>query len=425
MLAAVLLIIFLLVVIVGVPISFAMGFMTISAFTIGNGAMVIIPQKMFSGVYNFTYMCIPLFILASEIMSRCGLTMSIVKFCDTLVGHIRGGLAHVNILASMLFAGISGSATADASGLGRIEMEMMTKAGYTKEYSAAVTAASAIIGPIIPPSNIMIIYAVCASNVSVSAMFLGGIMPGIVLGLAEMLLCYYFARKYNHPCRARRSSAREVLHSFKRSLPALGLPIIILGGIVSGVFTATESSAVAVFYALIVAICKRQITWKSLVECCKNTAKTTANVMLIISIASAMSYAITVLRIPQAMVEVCMKYVNSPAVFLLLVNLILLILGCVLDQSPALLMMTPILLPIAMKYGIDPVHFGVLCCFNLTVGLISPPIGMTLFVTANVAKVKLTDLFKQIIPFVLVGLAVLMLITWGPALTTFIPNLFS
>ena len=210
MLAAVLLIIFLLVVIVGVPISFAMGFMTISAFTIGNGAMVIIPQKMFSGVYNFTYMCIPLFILASEIMSRCGLTMSIVKFCDTLVGHIRGGLAHVNILASMLFAGISGSATADASGLGRIEMEMMTKAGYTKEYSAAVTAASAIIGPIIPPSNIMIIYAVCASNVSVSAMFLGGIMPGIVLGLAEMLLCYYFARKYNHPCRARRSSAREV-----------------------------------------------------------------------------------------------------------------------------------------------------------------------------------------------------------------------
>ena len=294
-----------------------------------------------------------------------------------------------------------------------------------KEYSAAVTAASAIIGPIIPPSNIMIIYAVCASNVSVSAMFLGGILPGIVLGLAEMLLCYYFARKYNHPCRERRSTRREILHSLKRSLPALGLPIIILGGIVSGVFTATESSAVAVFYALIVAVCKRQITLKSLKECCVNTAKTTANVMLIISIASAMSYAITVLRIPQAMVEVCMKYVNSPAVFLLLVNLILLILGCVLDQSPALLMMTPILLPIAMKYGIDPVHFGVLCCFNLTVGLISPPIGMTLFVTANVAKVKLTDLFKQIIPFVLVGLAVLMLITWVPALTTFIPNLFS
>ena len=425
MLAAVLLIIFLAVVIIGVPISFAMGFMTLSSFTIAGGSMVIIPQKMFSGVYNFTYMCIPLFILASEIMSRCGLTMSIVKFCDTLVGHIRGGLTHVNIMASMLFAGISGSATADASGLGRIEMEMMTKAGYKPSYSAAVTAASAIIGPIIPPSNIMIIYAVCASNVSVSAMFLGGILPGILLGLAEMLLCYWFARKYDHPRKARRASLKEILVSLKHSLPAMGLPIIILGGIVSGVFTATESSAVAVFYALIIAVCKRQITWKGLIEACKNTAKTTANVMLIISIASAMSYAITVLRIPQAMIDVCMKYVNSPFVFLILVNVILLILGCVLDQSPALLMMTPILLPIAMKYGIDPIHFGVLCCFNLTIGLITPPIGMTLFVTANVAKVKLTSLFKQIIPFVLLGLVVLLLITWIPALTTAIPALFS
>ncbi|MCI8375014.1 MAG: TRAP transporter large permease [Lachnospiraceae bacterium] len=425
MLAAILLVIFLLVVVLGVPIGFAMGFMTISAFTLGDGAMVIIPQKMFSGVYNFTYMCIPLFILASEIMSRCGLTMSIVKFCDTLVGHIRGGLAHVNVLASMMFAGISGSATADATGLGRIEMEMMTKAGYEARYSASVTAASAIIGPIVPPSNIMIIYAVCASNVSVSAMFLGGVGPGILLGLSEMLLCYYFARKYNHPCRSRRAGLQEILHSLKRSLPALGLPVIILGGIVSGVFTATESSAVAVFYALVIAVCKRQITWHSLFECCKNTAKTTANVMLIISIASAMSYAITVLRIPQAMIALCMEYVHSPAMFLLLVNIILLILGCVLDQSPALLMMTPILLPIAMKYGIDPVHFGVLCCFNLTIGLITPPIGMTLFVTANVAKVKLTDIFRGIIPFVFVGLAVLCLITWFPALTTFIPGLFS
>ncbi len=425
MLAAVLLIIFLVVVILGIPISFAMGFMTISAFTLGDGAMVIIPQKMFSGVYNFTYMCIPLFILASEIMSRCGLTMSIVKFCDTLVGHIRGGLAHVNVLASMLFAGISGSATADASGLGRIEMEMMTKAGYKPEYAASVTAASAVIGPIIPPSNIMIIYAVCASNVSVSAMFLGGIGPGVLLGLSEMLMCYYFARKYSHPCRDRRCAVHEVLHALKKSLPALGLPVIILGGIVSGVFTATESSAAAVFYALAVAVCKRQITLKSLFECCKNTAKTTANVMLIISIASAMSYAITVLRIPQAMIEICMQYVHSPAMFLLLVNIILLILGCVLDQSPALLMMTPILLPIAMKYGIDPVHFGVLCCFNLTIGLITPPIGMTLFVTANVAKVKLTDMFRGILPFVLVGLAVLCLITWFPALTTWIPGMFS
>ncbi len=423
--AAVLLVIFLVVVILGVPISFAMGFLTTAAFTLGEGALVILPQKMFSGIYNFTYLCIPLFILASEIMSQCGLTMSIVKFCDTVVGHIRGGLAHVNILASMLFAGISGSATADASGLGRVEMEMMTKAGYEPGYSASVTAASAIIGPIIPPSNIMIIYAVCAANVSVSDMFLGGIGPGILLGVCEMVMCYIMARMHNHPRRARRATLGEIGSALFHSLPALGMPIIILGGITSGVFTATESSAIAVFYALVVALCKRQISRKSLKQCCINTAKTTANVMFIISIATAMSYAITVLRIPQAMVAVCMEFVHSPAMFLLLTNIILLVLGCVLDQSPALLMMVPILLPVAMQYGIDPVHFGVLCCFNLTIGLITPPIGMTLFVTANVAGVKLTDLFKRIMPFVFIGLLVLCLITWFPAVTTFIPSLFS
>lgn len=423
MLAAVLFAIFLVVIILGVPIGFSMGFLTIAAFNIGSGPLITLPQKMYSGVNNFTYLCIPLFILASEIMSRCGLTMSIVKFCDTLVGHIRGGLAHVNVLASMLFAGISGSATADASGLGRVEMEMMEKAGYSREYAASVTAASAIIGPIIPPSNIMIIYAVCAANVSISDMFLGGIGPGILLGVSEMCLCYYMARKYNHPHRARRSSLAEMLAALKSSLPALGLPLIILGGIISGVFTATESSAIAVFYALIVALCKRQITWKSLVECCYNTAKTTANVMFIIAVATAMSYAITLLRIPQAIVAVCMEYIHSPAVFLLITNVILIILGCVLDQSPALLMMVPILLPIAMEFGIDPVHFGVLCCFNLTIGLISPPVGMTLFVTANVAKVKLTDLFKAIVPFVILGYVVLLLLTWFPPIVTFIPSL--
>lgn len=422
MLALKLITIFILVVVIGVPVGFAMGFLTIAAFVLGGGNMVILAQKMFSGIYNFTYLSIPLFILASEIMSRCGLTESIVDVCDKMVGHVKGGLAQVNILGSMLFAGISGSATADATGLGRIEIEMMSGAGYKKEYASAVTAASAIIGPIIPPSNIMIIYAVCASNVSVSDMFLGGVGPGILLGLMEMALCYYLARKHNHPCRERRATFKEFLHSLISALPALGLPAIIMGGIISGIFTATEASAIAVFYALIVAAARKQITWKSLYECCVGTAKTTANVMLIISIATAMSYAITVLRIPQTLVSVCMEYIHSPGVFLLVTNIILLILGCILDQSPALLMMVPILLPIAREFGIDPVHFGVLCCFNLTIGLITPPIGMTLFVTANVAKIKLTALFREILPFVVVGLLTLAIITWIPAFTTFLPN---
>ena len=199
--------------------------------------------------------------------------------------------------------------------------------------------------------------------------------------------------------------------------------MIILGGIFSGIFTATESSAIAVFYALIVAAARKSITWKDLIDCCYNTAKSTANVMFIIAVATAMSYALTILRIPQAIVGVCMEYVHSATLFLLIANVILIVIGCVMDQSPALLMMVPILLPIAKEFGIDPVHFGVLCCFNLTIGLISPPVGMTLFVTANVARAKLTDLFKAIIPFVILGYVVLMLITWIPDIVTFIPSL--
>jgi tripartite ATP-independent transporter DctM subunit len=419
-----LLLIFLVVVVIGIPICIAMGFITVTAFTFANGSLMIIPQKMFSGIDNFTYLCIPLFILASEIMTNCGLTRSLVRMCDVFVGHIKGGLAQVNVLGGMLFAGISGSATADATGLGKVEIDIMTTAGFKREYSAAVTAASAIIGPIIPPSNIMIIYAVAAGNVSVSAMFLGGLLPGILLGLMEMALCYIFAVKYHHPVRKRRASLREILHATRKAGPVLGLPVIILGGIVSGVFTATESSAIAVFYAIIVSVVRKRITWKSFYRCCVSTAKTTANVMIIIAIASAMGWAITVLRIPQNMVDFCMQYVSNKLVFLLFINILLLILGCVLDQAPALLIMVPVLLPIAMKYGIDPVHFGILLCFNLTIGLITPPIGMTLFVTANVAQIKLTDMFKRIMPFVFVGILALLAVTYVPALTTFIPNLF-
>ena len=422
--ALALLLIFLGVVIIGIPVGISMGFLTVSAFTMAAGSYIIIPQKMFSGIDNFTYLCIPLFILASEIMTNCGLTKSLVRMCDAFVGHIKGGLAQVNVLGSMLFAGISGSATADATGLGKVEIDIMTEAGFKRDYSAAVTAASAIIGPIIPPSNIMIIYAVAAGNVSVSSMFLGGLLPGILLGLMEMVLCYFIAIRHHHPVRAKRASLKEILHTMREAGPVLGLPIIIMGGIVSGAFTATESSAIAVFYAIIVSMIRKRITWKSFYRCCVSAAKTTANVMLIIAIASAMGWAITVLRIPQNMVDFCMKYISDKYMFLLFVNILLLILGCVLDQAPALLIMVPVLLPIAMKYGIDPIHFGILLCFNLTVGLITPPVGMTLFVTANVAQIKLTNIFKSIMPFVVIAILALFIITYVPVFTTLLPNLF-
>jgi TRAP transporter, DctM subunit len=423
MIALLLLIVFLALIILGLPVFFSMGLITVFGLkSLGVNNMVVVAQKMFAGIDNFTYLCIPLFVLAGEVMSRCGMLSSIVRFCDSLVGHIRGGLAHVNVLGSMLFAGISGSATADATGLGRIEIEMMDEAGYDTPFSAAVTAASAIIGPIIPPSNIMIIYAVCASNVSVAAMFLGGIIPGIILGLSEMLLCYYFAIKYNFP-RNKKYTWRERLLVTFEALPALGLPIIILVGIIFGIFTATEASAVAVTYAIIVAVCKKTMNWKIFYECCVNAAKSTANVLAIIGIASAMGYAITVLRIPQELLAIFAEHLVSRTGFLIFCNVLLLVMGLFLDQAPALLIMTPILLPLAMKLGVDPVQFGIIVCFNLTIGLITPPVGMTLFVTANVAKIELSQLFRTIIPFVVLGVVVLLLITFVPPVTTWLPKL--
>ncbi len=421
--ALALLIGFLVVVLIGVPIGFAMGFITIASFAALGGSMLIIPQKLFSGVDNFTYLCIPLFILASEIMSSGKLTEKIIHFSNCLVGHVSGGLAHVNIMASMFFAGISGSATADASGLGPIEIEMMEKGGYSRDYSAAVTAASAIIGPIIPPSGIMIIYAVVAGNVSVAAMFFGGLLPGILLGLSEMALCYFLAKKYNHPKRAHRADFREIWVSLKETLPCLVLPVIILGGIASGIFTATESGAIAVLYALLIAkFMLKTLTWKAFWDCCIRTAKTTANVLFIIAVASSMGWAITTLQIPQQIIAFCMTYIHSRALFLIFVNILLLLIGMILDQSPALLIMVPILLPVALAYGVDPLHFGLLVCINLTIGLITPPVGMTLFVTANVGRVKLTNLYKQIMPFVAVSLVILVLITFIPQLTLALPK---
>ena len=255
-------------------------------------------------------------------------------------------------------------------------------------------------------------------------MFLGGILPGVLLGLSEMVLCYIFAIRKNYP-RNPKMSWKERITVTKQALPALGLPVIILGGIVSGIFTATEASAVAVVYALLVAVFRKSITLKSLYECCKNAAKTTANVMIIIAVAAAMGYAITILRIPQNMVAFWMGVIGSKMAFLIFVNILLLVLGCFLDQSPALLIMVPILLPIAEAFGIDPIHFGIICCFNLTVGLITPPVGMTLYVTANVAGIKLTDLFRRIVPFVIVGIIALIVITYVPWITTFLPGLFN
>lgn len=418
-----LIVLFLVIMLIGTPVGFAMGALTNISFGILGGDQSMIAQKLFSGIDSYTYVCILLFILATDLMSVGGITNAIVMFCEKLVGHIKGGLAHVNVMASMLFAGLSGSAIADASGLGPVEIQLMTDGGYKRDFAAAVTAASAIIGPIIPPSNIMIIFAGCIGTVSVGKMFLAGAVPGILLGLAYMVLCYYMAIKYKMPYRAKRASIKEIAHSLKDTLPALLLPIIIMGSIISGICTATESSALAVVYALIISLLKGKLTWKNFKESCIRSAKATANVLFIIAVSTAMGWAITTLQIAQTLAAFCLEFITSKILFLLFMNVLLLILGMVLDATPAILLMVPILWPVAQSYGIDSVQFGIIMCLNLMIGNLTPPVGMMLFVISNVGKVKLSALYKSILPFVAIAIIVLLIVTYVPVFSTFIPNL--
>jgi tripartite ATP-independent transporter DctM subunit len=416
--------IFIILILIGLPIGFAMGLVTIYAFFSLGGAMEIIPTKMVTGMDNFTFLCIPLFILASEIMGVSGITSRIVAFCDNLVGHIRGGLAHVNILGSMLFAGLTGSATADAAGLGPIEIQMMEKGGYDRDFSAGVTASSAILGPIIPPSMNLVLYAVVAGNVSVISLFLGGIVPGIIIGLCLMILCYFISVKNNYPKREKRAGLKQILTSFINTLPALLMPLIIMGGILSGIFTATESAAAAVIYSIVIGrYVLKTITFKDLYLPFLRAGKMMAAVMFIIAVASSMGWAVTVLRIPQAVSKFFMVYANSEFAFLFLSNILLLLIGLIMDLAPALLIMVPILVPTAMQFGINPIHFGVMVVINLCIGLITPPVGMQLFVVSNVARISLIQMYKAIIPFVLIEIVALVMITYVPAITTFIPRL--
>jgi tripartite ATP-independent transporter DctM subunit len=425
MISLILFILFILLILIGVPISFAMGSASVVGFYLLGGNFQIIPTKMFTGIDNFTFMAIPLFVLASDIMSAGDITKRIVQFCNHLVGHVRGGLAHVNILSSMLFAGITGSATADAAGLGSIEIEMMREAGYNDDFSAGVTAASAIIGPIIPPSTVMIIYAVVAGNVSVISLFLGGIIPGIILGVALMVISYFIARKNNYPKKESRSTLAEIFKSFIATLPATFMPLIIIGGILLGIFTATEAAAVAVLYSVIIAkYVLKTFRLRALKGCLIRTAKTTSLIFFIIAIASSMAWVVTALQIPQTISAFFLQYANSKFLFLIMANILLLIVGTMLDLAPALLIMVPVLLPVAIQFGIDPIHFGVLVAVNLCLGLITPPIGMVLFITANVAKIRLSNIYKSIMPFLLAELVVLIVLTFIPSITLAIPHLF-
>lgn len=417
---------FIILLLIGTPIAFSLGISGVIGFLVYDpGLLHLIPQRMYAGVDTFPLMAVPFFILAGELMGTSGILARLVRFADTLVGHIRGGLAHVNILASMIFAGISGSAIADASALGSTLIPAMEKAGYSRRFASAVTAASAVIGPIIPPSIPMIIYAFVVGQVSIGGLFLAGIIPGLLMGLGMMAIVYVIARKRGYATTRRRASLREIAKAFVEAIWALLMPVIILGGILGGIFTATEAAAVAVAYAIFVgSVITRDLRWRHVAHALSRCVTVSAVVFLVVATSSIVSWLLTANLLPVTLASTLRGITSDPAVFLFLAIVFIILIGCVLDNIAAMIMIAPILTPTAEQYGIDPLHFGMVFVLSSVIGMLTPPVGAVLFTVCGVAKVPMEEVVKESLPLLGWLFVVLLAITYMPPLALALPHLF-
>lgn len=418
-----LMILFIILIFFRFPIALAIGLAcagTIAFFS--DIPIIVMVQRMVIGIDSFVLLAIPLFILTGKLMNAGGITDRLFSFARGLVGHVRGGLGQANIIASMIFSGMSGSAVADAGGLGVIEIKAMTDQGYPKEFSGAITIASSVIGPVIPPSIPMVLYGALA-EVSVGRLFMGGIIPGILVGISLMILVYTMSIKRNYP-RDKRISFKEFLIRFEKAfLPTL-TPVIILGGIISGIFTPTEAAAVAAVYAFALSFfVYRTLKIKNIPKILLDTMITTAIVTFIISNASSFSYLLLLGDISGKLINALTAITMNRYVMLLILNIVLLFFGCVMEAGVALILLVPILVPLLNIVGIDLVHFGVVMTLNLMIGVATPPIGMSLFVVSQISNMKVEDLMRSILPFLIPPIIVLFIITYIPILVTWIPNL--
>lgn len=412
--------------IIGAPVVFAIGTAAASYFIIKPGMWGMInvyALKYFNGIDSFVLLCIPLFILAGELMSATGMMTRLVNFVRIFVGGFRGGLAYVNVLASMMFGGISGSGLADVAALGPIEIEMMKEDGYDTAFSAALTATSAIQGPIIPPSIPMVLFA-SLTSASVGALFMGGLIPGILIGLGQCLVIFIIGKKKGLPKRTVKITREEIISASISAVTALVMPVVILGGIILGWFTATEAAAVAVGYALVIAVfVYRNLSIAKLYECLKNTAKTTSSVYLIIAFTSVIGWILAIEQVPTMLNNLVIGSNMSPYLFLFLINIFFLFNGMWISDTAQLLLFAPIFGPIFVQMGGNIIHFGVMMVVNVMIGLITPPYGTALYLAAGISGCKLTDIVKRTLPFTAVSIAVLALITYCPVLITFVPRL--
>ena len=383
-----------------------------------------IMQQMTTGIDSFALLAIPFFILAGDIMNQGGIANRLINFSKSLIGSLPGGLLYVNILSAMFFGAVSGSAVASASAIGGILSNRMDREGYKKPFSASVNITSSTVGLVIPPSNILIIFALASGGAaSVEALFLAGYIPGILLGLGLMLVAGYFAVKHKFP-KGERVQLKKLLNDFSRAFLSLLMIIIVVGGIVVGIFTATEGAVIAVVYALLLGFYYRQITVKKLPDIILSSAKTTAIVMFLICTSMALSWVFAYNNVPELISAYLLKSVSDPIGILLIINIILLLVGTFMDITPAVLIFTPIFLPIVTSIGIHPVHFGIVMVINLCIGLCTPPVGTLLFVGSGVAKIEITQVIKPILPFLMLMIAILMIITFVPAITLYLPNAF-
>ncbi len=417
-------IVFVILLLAGIPICFVLGTTTLLSFLNQNGLqfMPMLAQRIFAGMDMYVLLAIPLFILAGQVMGEAGLTGSIIKFSDAILGRLRGGLGYVNIWASVFFGGISGAPIADVASIGSIMIPAMEKQGYDLEFSAAITASSSIIGAMIPPSILMIIYA-SVMNMSVAAMFAGGIVPGLAVAVILMGLCAYYSKKRSYPKREEKISLGEFLTISKTAIIPLTMPLIIIGGILTGIFSPTESAGVAAAYGFFAGLLMRTLTLSKIKIILTNTVITASTILFLIATAKTLSWLLTMEMIPQTIAGFFSTATTNKYLFLFLVNMLLFVVGMVMDPGVAIIILGPVLAPTAIQLGISPLHFALIMTINLIVGLVTPPLGFALYTTCSVADISLESLTKALMPFVAVEVGFVFLVTYVPSLTLYIPRI--
>jgi len=410
----------------GVPVAYSLGISAVLTLLVSVdsiAAFTALAQRMATGLDSFTLLAIPFFILAGQLMNRGGIAIRLIAFAKVIVGRLPGGLAFVNILANMLFGAISGSAGASASAIGGFMTPVMEKEGYSRPFSAAVNITSATTGLIIPPSNILIVYSLASGGVSIAALFIAGYIPGILIGLTLMLVAGFYTRRFPVSI-AERVTLKYATITFLHALPSLLLLIVVIGGIIGGIFTATEASVIAVLYTLILSFIYREITLRDLPDIFLKSIGTVSIVMLLIATSIALSWVLSFENIPQSISTALLSISDSKFVLFLIINLVLLFVGVFMDMTPAVLIFTPIFLPVVMQFGVHPIHFVIIMIMNLCVGLCTPPVGAVLFIGCSVADVRIEKVVKPLLPFFAAMIISLLLVTYLPILSLWLPKMF-